>query len=57
MANFNPSDLQNSGTASANLTAGSATTLTFTQNTTSSYFTLETARNTRGVYDINSPMG
>ena len=55
MANFNPSDLQNSGTSSVDLTAGSATTLTFTQNTTSSYFTMETARNTRGVYDINSP--
>ena len=55
MADYTPDELNNGTTSSVNLTAGSTNTFTFTTEAVNSYFTLETTRNSNGIYDSNSP--
>lgn len=56
MANFNVSVTQSIEQQPANITAGVSTTYTISNELEgSSYFTLETVRNSSGFYDTNSP--
>ena len=56
MANYTPEELNNVTTSSTNLTAGSTNTFTFTTEAVNSYFTLQTTRNSNGIYDNTSPL-
>lgn len=56
MANFNVSVTQSSVQQPADITAGTSTTYTISNPLVgSSYFTLETVRNSDGSYDTSSP--
>lgn len=56
MANFNVSVTQSIEQQPANITAGVSTTYTISNDLEgSSYFTLETVKNSDGFYDTNSP--
>ena len=55
MANYTSNELKGFGTSSMNLTAGISSSFEIHTNTSQSYFTLETTRNSSGSYDLDSP--
>jgi hypothetical protein len=54
MATYTPSQLKNSGSLGENLSG--LKTFTFTNPSGSSYFVLESVRNTNGYYDSSTPI-
>jgi hypothetical protein len=54
MASYTATQMYGSGVLGENLTSGVQKTFTFRNPGDSSYFTLETVRNSNGVYDSNS---
>ena len=55
MATYSFNSLYGPGTASINLTRSTKYTFTITNNSGSTYFTMETTRNNQGYYDATSP--
>jgi len=55
MASYTATQMYGSGVLGENLTSGVQKTFTFTNPGDSSYFTLETVRNSNGAYNSTSP--
>ena len=55
MASYTATQMYGSGVLGENLTSGVQKTFTFRNPSNSSYFTLETVRNSNGIYDSTSP--
>jgi hypothetical protein len=55
MPSYTSTQLNGTGSLAPNLTKGTTYTFSINNPTNSAYFTLETTRNTQGIYDVNSP--